>query len=253
MFTKQELNLIKELTISEFKLRYKNSILGFFWSLLKPLAMLTTLYIVFQIFIKIDSENYSLFLLLGIILWNFFSESTVLGLNSIVSKSDVVKKLNFRHEVLVISACLVSFLSFILNFIIFLIFFFFIKGLPSLLSILIIIPVLQLFFLSLGLSFVLATIFVKFRDLGYLWDVFLQVGFWISPIAYPSSIVPVKYIGWYMLSPLSRIITSSREIILNNKLPSFTIIMISTMIVILILIFGYFIFKLNYKRFVEYL
>ncbi len=253
MFKKQDLNLIKEITLSEFKLKYKSSVLGFFWSLLKPLAMLTTLYIVFRIFIKVDSENYSLFLLLGIILWNFFSESTVLGLNSIVSKSDIVKKLNFRSEVLVISACLVSLLSFTLNFIMFLIFFLFIKGLPSLSNILIIIPILQLFLLSLGLSFILATVFVKFRDLGYLWEVLLQIGFWISPIAYPPSIVPVKYMGLYILNPLSRIITSSREIILNNQLPTFTITILSTMIIILILFLGYFIFRLNHKRFVEYL
>ena len=253
MLTKQEISLIKELTVSEFKLRYKNSVLGFFWSLLKPLAMLTTLYIVFRIFIKIDSEQYSLFLLLGIILWNFFSESTVFGLNSIVSKSGIVKKMNFKYGILIISACLVSFLSFLLNFMVFAIFLLFIKGLPSLISLFIIFPVMALFLLSLGASFALATFFIKYRDIGYLWDIILQIGFWISPIAYPIEIIPAKYLNIYMLNPLANLITISRGIVLDNKFPNPKMMLTSFITLLIILMLGYAIYKLKHRKFIEYI
>ena len=253
MLTKQEISLIRELTISEFKLRYKNSVLGFFWSLLKPLAMLTTLYIVFRIFIKINSEQYSLFLLLGIILWNFFSESTVFGLNSIVSKRGIVKKINFKYGILIISACLVSFLSFLLNFMVFAIFLLFIKGLPSLISLFIIFPVMALFLLSLGASFALATFFIKYRDIGYLWDIILQIGFWISPIAYPIEIIPAKYLNIYMLNPLANLITISRGIVLDNKLPNLEMILTSFITLLIILTLGYAIYKFKHRKFIEYI
>ena len=253
MFTKQELNLIRELTLNEFRLKYKNSILGFFWSLLKPLSMFIILYIVFKVFIKINFENYALFLLMGIILWNFFAESTSFGLNSIVSKSGIVKKVKFRHEILIISACLTSLFSFLLNFIVFIVFLLIIKGSPSLLSVYIIVPILELFFISLGISFVIAILFVKYRDIGHIWEILLQIGFWISPIAYPTSIVPIKYINIYMLNPLAQIITTSRDLILNNYLPNISSISISLIMSFVILLLGYFIFKSKHKEVVEYL
>ena len=160
---------------------------------------------------------------------------------------------NFRYEILVVSACLVSFLSFMLNFIVFLMFLFFIKGLPSILSLYIIAPIVGIFFLSLGLSFALSVFFIKYRDIGYLWDIFLQIGFWISPIAYPIDIVPVEFLEIYMLNPIARIVTLSRETILYNQLPNTMMLLISLVIPIILLILGYLLYRFNYRKFIEYI
>lgn len=253
MFTKQEWSLIKELTLRDFKLKYKNSVLGFFWSLLKPLSMLTVLYVVFKIFIKVDFENYSLFLLLGIVLWEFFAESTVLGLNSIVAKASIVKKIHLKYEMLIVSACLVSLLSFLLNLIVFLVFFLIIKGLPSLLSIYMVIPILELFLISLGISFVLAIFFIRYRDIGYLWEILLRIGFWIVPVAYPLNIVPLEYMKIYMLNPLTRIFTESRSVMMDNQFPTIKFISINLVMTLIILFLGYALYKWKYKQLVEYL
>ena len=102
--------LIWQLAWSEFKLRYKNSVLGYFWSLLEPLLMLTVLYYVFSHLMKMQIENYQLFLLLGIIIWNFLSRATSIGMNSIVGKPSLIKKIYFPRDIFVISSCLTALL-----------------------------------------------------------------------------------------------------------------------------------------------
>ena len=92
MYWKKHYSIIKELAITDFKLRYKNSILGYIWSFMKPLLLFITLYIVFSTFMRFPVENYPLFLLLGIIIWNFISESTLQGMNAIIAKSNILKK-----------------------------------------------------------------------------------------------------------------------------------------------------------------
>ncbi|MBI2667497.1 ABC transporter permease [Candidatus Woesearchaeota archaeon] len=253
MFTKQEINLIKELTLNELKLKYRNSFLGFSWSFLKPLSMLMILYLVFKVFIKIDVNNYALVLLLGILIWNFFAESTSFGLSSINSKASIVKKINFKYEILIISNCLTSFLSFLLNFLVFIIILLFAKGMPSLLSIYIIIPIIEIFLISLGLSFILSILFIRYKDIIHIWDIFLQIGFWISPIAYPIDLIPLEYKKAYMLNPLANIITASRDVILNNRPPSLSLIFTSLITTLVILVFGYLIYRYNHKNIGEYL
>lgn len=253
MFTKQEFSLIKELTFTEFKLKYKNSVLGFLWHLLKPLVMLLTLYIVFKVFIKIDFENYPLFLLLGIILWNFFSECTSLGLRSLVSKGHIVKKIYFRYEILIISSCLSSFFSFLLNFFIFLIIFFFVGSNIGVHMLYVIFPIIELFFLSLGLALILSLLFLKYRDVGHIWDLLLQVGFWMTPIAYPLTIIPEPYLRFYLFNPLVNILSMARGIILKIQFPSLNSVIISLLITISILCFGYIFYKKNYKKMIEYI
>ena len=112
---KNNIDLLKELTLSDFKLKYKNSILGLFWFLLKPLLLFLVLYLVFSFFIKIKIENYELYLLLGIMIWNYIAESTTKGMNSIITKSNLIKKTYFPRILVVLSTVLDSTLIFLLN------------------------------------------------------------------------------------------------------------------------------------------
>ena len=243
MLTRQELSLIKELTLSDFKLRYKNSVLGFLWSLLKPLSMLITLYIVFRLFIRLESPDYALSLLLGIVIWNFFAEGTSSGLNSINAKAGIVKKIHFRYEILVISACLTALLSFLLTFILALLLIFIVKGGFSIIALYSLMLILELFFIMLGLSLVLSVFFVYYKDIGHMWDVMLNIGFWLNPVAYPITFIPERYLGIYMSNPLARIITAFRDILLKNYLPSIQSLIITFIISLAILLIGFLIYK----------
>src|SRR3990167_9035877 len=99
-------HLTIKLAISDFKIRYKNSVLGFLWSLIEPLLMLVVSYVVFSYFMRMNVEHYQLFLLVGIISWNMLSRGTTMGLNSILGKPNLVKKVYFPREILVVGSCI---------------------------------------------------------------------------------------------------------------------------------------------------
>ena len=244
-------NLIKELTLSDFKLRYKGSLLGLVWSFLKPLLMLLTFYVVFSLIIKLEINNYVLFLFLGIILWNFFADSTVLSMNNLLSKRDLIKKVYFPREILVISSCLNAFLNLLFSLFIF-IFFLFLFKIEITIYFLLFIPILiSLFILSLGFSYLLSSLYVKYRDLDHLWGIVLSIGFWITPIAYSIDFVPKNYLTLYMLNPFARIITDSRDILIYNKIDSIWSILITFLISIAIYLLGYYVYKKRSLYFAE--
>src|SRR3989338_5457954 len=121
-------NLTKELIRTDLKLRYHGSVLGYLWSFLKPLLLFGVLLVVFSKFLRFDYEYYSLHLLLGIIIWNFFSEATILSMNSIIQKGPLMKKIRFPRAIVVFSSITIAFVMFLFNFSVFFLFFLFLRG-----------------------------------------------------------------------------------------------------------------------------
>jgi len=243
--------LTRELAWTDFKLRYKGSTLGFFWSFLKPLIMLLTLYVVFVLVIKSSVNNYLLFLLLGIILWNYFVESTVISMNNILSKRGIIRSVYFPREVLVISSNLNAGLTLSFNILIFFLIFF-ITGLSlGWNSLLFLVILLLLFVLSLGTSYILSALYVKYRDIFHIWEIMTQTGFWITPIIYSASVIPGKYFTLYFLNPMARIITYSRDILLDGKYISMIDILITFILCASIYIVGYYLYKHMSRSFAE--
>ena len=247
----KNLNLVKELTLSDFKLKYKGSILGFFWSLLKPLMLFAILYFVFSRLIKLDVVNYELFLLLGIILWTFLQDGTMTGMNSLLANRDLVRKLHFRKEILVLSNCLSSFLSLLLNMVVFFIFMFIFKGSLTFKAFYFIIILIEIFILVLGLSFGLSALYSKYRDLRHIWEVILLLGFWMTPIVYPFGIIPNQYLKFYILNPMTRLIYTARNIFIFDSIESFKHLLITFIICYFFLIIGYWIFKKRSDKLAE--
>ncbi len=199
-------HLILKLALSEFRLRYKNSVLGFLWSLVEPLLMLTVLYVVFTNLMKVNVEHYQLFLLMGIISWNMLSRGTTMSLNSILGKPSLVQKVYFPREVLVISSCITALLMTLLEFIVFGSFMLFFEVVPDVTIIYFPAVLFVELLLILGLSFGLAAMNVYYRDIQYIWAVILQAGFFAAPIIYPLEIISEKYRWIIMLNPMTRII-----------------------------------------------
>jgi ABC-2 type transport system permease protein len=109
--------LVRELAAADFKLKYQGSVFGYFWSLMKPLAIFGVLYLVFTVFVRIPSDikDYPVYLLLGIVLWNYFAESTSNGMRSIVDKSDLIRKVYFPRIVILLGSSISALITLLLN------------------------------------------------------------------------------------------------------------------------------------------
>src|SRR5271157_3141277 len=178
--------LIKNLVISDLKVKYANSILGFAWSMLNPLLMMLVLYVVFSNFFG-SGGSFILYILTGLLVWRFFSIGTTSALASIVGKPSLVTKIYIPREILPLSSTLSSLISSILEFCV-LVPLLFIFGVNISLTILLFPVLLALFFLIVyGFALILSSLYVYFRDLNNIWDVLMQVGFFACPIMYPLS------------------------------------------------------------------
>ena len=205
------------MAITDFKIKYDNSVLGYLWSLLKPLLMFGTLYLVFSVFVRWQVEHYRLYLLLGIILWNFFSEVTLNSMVMLEGKGPILKKISFPRWIIVLSSSLTSLLTLLLNLIVFFIFYILSAVHPKWTLFLLLLYLVELYLLSLGLALCLSALYPKFRDVHHIWSVFMQLGFWITPIIYPVSIVPIKFHKIIFLNPMARIIQGCRDSVIGNS------------------------------------
>lgn len=171
--------LLKQLVKTDFKLRYQGSVLGYLWSLLRPLFMFAILYLIFGVFLKAKGNipHYPAYLLLGILLWNFFAEITTGSVGAIVGKGDLLRKVNFPKYVIILATSFSAFINLILNFVVFGIVMV-LTGVDAGWHSLLILPLVgELFIISVGLAFFLSALFVRFRDITYIWEVIMQAGF----------------------------------------------------------------------------
>jgi ABC-2 type transport system permease protein len=215
--------LLKQLVKTDFKLRYQGSVLGYVWSLLRPMFMFGILYVIFGIFLKAKANipHYPDYLLLGIVLWNFFSEITSGSVGAIVGKGELLRKINFPKYVIIVAVSLAAFINLILNFIVIAVVMALTHVSLSLHALIVLPLILELFVISLGAAFFLSALFVKFRDVTYIWEVCMQAGFYITPILYPltSKYVPPKYAKYLLLNPIAQIIQDCRHVLVTTQSP----------------------------------
>jgi ABC-2 type transport system permease protein len=261
LFSKQNRALLSELVRTDFKLRYQGSILGYAWSLLRPLFMFAILYLVFAVVFKIgdDVPNFPIYLLLGIVLWNFFLEMTSQSLGSIVGRGDLIRKIRIPRWMIVISTSMGALINLGLNLIVVLIFVF-INGMDLLAtSVWLPLFILEIYVFSLGVSLILSAMFVKYRDISYIWDVFLQAGFYATPILYPLTLITNPTVQKLLfVNPMAQSIQGARDVFVTPS--SVTIgevwsssyaLMIPLSIVIASLVIGVLYFKKESKMFAE--
>ncbi len=187
IFSRRNRILLRELVVTDFKLRYQGSVLGYLWSLLKPLLLFAILYVVFVNFLKIGAniEHYAVYLLLGIVMWTFFTEATGQGMAAIVSRGDLIRKINFPKYIIVISGTISALINLILNLFVVSIFIL-INGVDLHWSIFLLpLYILELYVFALAIAFLLAAMYVKYRDIGHIWEVLMQGVFYATPILYP--------------------------------------------------------------------
>jgi ABC-2 type transport system permease protein len=211
--------LLKQLVKTDFKLRYQGSFLGYIWSLLRPLAIFVILYIVFTKFLSIGKgvPNYPIYLLLGIVLWNFFIEVTTGSVSIIVSSGEMIRKINFPKYVIILANSFSALINLLLNLIIVAAFMFINNVDLRATAILFPLLILELFVFSLALAFFLSAAFVRFRDVSYIWEVLMQGAFYATPIIYPLALIPVVAAKIIMLNPVAQIIQDARYVLVTDQ------------------------------------
>lgn len=219
LFSKENKALFLELVRTDFKLRYQGSLIGYLWSLLKPLLIFVILYVVFVYFLKVgkDIEHYPVYLLLGIVLWNFFTEMTVQSLGSIVGRGDLIRKIRIPRWMIVVSTSMSAMINLVLSLLVVAVFML-INGVSFSLygSCMLLLYIAIAYVFGLGLSLLLSALYVKYRDISYIWEVVLQAGFYATPIIYPLQMVKNALVEkLLLLNPMALVIQGARHDLIN--------------------------------------
>ncbi len=211
--------LLRQLVAADFKLRYQGSVLGYLWSLARPLALFSILYVVFVKFFAFGSgvPNFPLYLLLGIVLWTFFSEATMTGLRAITDKGDMIRKVSISKQILVVAPVAAAFVNLALNLLVVAIFAV-ATGVGVSANILLLpVVLIELLVLSTAACFLLSALYVKYRDMVYIWELLSQVLFYVTPIIYPLTLVPDRFQKYLLLNPLTQMLQDARFAMLDDR------------------------------------
>ncbi|MBR3169312.1 ABC transporter permease [Candidatus Saccharibacteria bacterium] len=255
--------LLSELTKTDFKLRYQGSVLGYLWALLRPLMMFAILYIVFAKLLRFGSDipHYPVYLLTGTSIWSFFTECTSQGIQAMVVRGDLIRKISFPKYIVVVSATLTAVINMLINLAVIIIFALINGVTPNWTWLLVPFSLLELYALSLGISFLLGAINVKYRDITSIWDVCIQALFYAVPIIYPismvasSSVLAAKII---LLNPIAQCIQDIRYNLITtetittwNYLNNNFLKILPILLIILILVRAAFYFRKKSRFFAE--
>jgi ABC-2 type transport system permease protein len=212
-----QLRVLRVIAATEFKLKYADSVLGYVWSLLKPLGIFSVLYVVFGRFFRLDVgfDHYPVYLLVGIVLWYFFVDATTLALSSVVSRGSLLRKLAFPRLLIPLSVSLTALLTFAVNLIAIGFFLALNRIVPRVEWLMILPLLLEIMVFTLAVAVLLATLYVRFRDIAQLWDLVVQVLFFASPIFYPLGFLPPWAQPIAMLSPFVHAMQEIRGILLR--------------------------------------
>jgi len=216
------LDLLILISVADFKKTYFGTVLGYFWSLLRPLALFAVLLFVFTRVFRIGAEVefYPVLLLFNIVMISFFQEATMASVVSVVNQESVVRKTHFPRLVIPLATVLTGLFNFASNLVavaIFIIAF----GVPLTWTWLLYpFVVIALFVLTLASAMLLSSLFVRFRDVGIIWSVAVTAIFYGTPVLYPLEKVPEQYIKWLLLNPLTPIFVQARHWVIDPSAPT---------------------------------
>lgn len=214
--------LLKQMVKTDFKIRYQNSVLGYLWSLLRPLFLFLILYIVFVRVLKTggDVPHFGVYLLLGIVLWNYFIEVTVGSVAAIVTKGELMRKISFPRYVIVLSGSVSALINLTFNLAVVSVFMWIGGAEPNTYGLVLPLLVVELFLFALAVAFILSALYVKFRDINYIWEIVVQVAFYATPILYAFSYISDRSLllaKVMLLNPIAQIIQDARHGLVTEK------------------------------------
>lgn len=243
--------LLKTSISKDVRGKYKNSVLGIIWSFLNPLLQIAVYAIVFPLIMKSSLPNYTVFLCCGLIPWNFFSTAISRTSFTMIENGNIIKKVFFPREILPLSVVTSEAINFVISTIIILAF---VLGYGMGISKFIIFYPLVLliqYFLLIGISFIVSSVTVYFRDLQHFISIVLQLLFYATPIVYAPDSIPVNFQWILQYNPMTYIINGYRDIFYYQQMPDFVSLMMVLVGSIILCVIGYLIFNKLQKRFAE--
>ena len=258
--------VLKGLVKTDFKLRYQGSFLGVAWSVVKPLLMFCVMYLVFARFLRMSdgTPTYPVVLLLGISSWQFVTDTTNVGLRALVDRGDLLRKIHFPNYIVVVSASMGALISYGINLLVVLLFAVVNRVQFTWRVVLLPLNFVELYCITIGWTLIMATMYVYFRDIAHIWDVFSQLLFYATPIIYPLTYVFQRG-GIYarlgsleLLNPWAQTIQDIRHNFIAQTQPTiwtqfsnWGIRLIPLIITAFILWLGIFVFRKYEKHFAE--
>lgn len=254
-------SLIVNLMVKDLKTRYKRSVLGFLWSLLNPLAMMVVFTVVFTVILPSQINNYPIFLLCGLLPWNYFTSGVMVSINSVVGNANLVKKVYFPREVLPISSVLANLVNFLLGLaVLMVVLIVFRMNFSPWLWLLPVVIIIQTCFL-LGVVLFLSAVNVYYRDTLMIMDVVLLAWFFLTPVVYALDVLPTAYsvLGlninvlrlMYILNPMASLISAYRDLLYYGYRTDLDFFLRTAATSIAILVLGYWYFTRHSRDFGE--
>lgn len=244
-------DLLKELVKTDFKLRYKNSVLGLVWVLLKPFLSFLILFIIFGYLFGKSDPNYRLNLLIGLILFQFVNEATTRGMSSLIDRESIILKVNFPRAIAVMAPIINAVVNFGFSLLIFIVFWAFSPTDLTIWWLMIPIYIFIVFAIILGFSLMTSVIYVKIRDLGTIWEVLTTLLFYATPIIYPLALLPGKFQSYILLNPIASLVRDVRLIVIQGQEPGWRTFVYLLVLAVVLLLFGWLYFQKNIKKVAE--
>jgi len=243
--------LLKTNIKKEIRGKYKGSWLGVLWTFLNPLLMLAVYAFVFPYILRVNVENYTIFMIVALIPWNFFTTAIQSGTGCVVANGNILKKVYFPREIIPISITTSQLVNFLITCIIMFVFILFSGiGFSAHLLLLPLLVVIQ-YIITLAFTFILSAITVFVHDVDHFVSVAMTLGFYATPIVYQASMLPPKFQWALNVNPMAVLVEAYRSILYYHQMPNFIMLSIWGVLSVVLLIVGYLIFKHLEKSFVE--
>lgn len=235
--------LIRSLVVRDLKARYRGSVLGFLWTFLNPLLLMATYGLVFSVYMRNGMENYTAFLMTGLLPWTWFSSSLLMGATSIIEGGGLIKKVFFPPQILPTVTVLANTVNFLLSLpLLFLLFFVFRVKIGWAFLALFPVMVIQLL-LTMGLVLIVSALTPRYRDLSQLLSNLLMLWFFLSPVLYPASQVPEQFRFTLVLNPMASPLIAYQDGLFYNKLPNWVALGGTALVAVLVYLIGIWVFN----------
>jgi len=254
---KNDLDLYKQFVRTTFKMRYKGSILGFFWVLLKPFFVFLILFLIFShtssSIAGLTQQQYAVYLLSGLIVYTFFNEGMIWGMGSIMERAQLIVKINFKRDVVVASSLSMALINFSINLLIVLVVALVLKINISLIGLAYIFFIGFVMFLSLyGVSFFTSIWLVHVRDLQHIMELVLQLLFYASAVFFPVEMIPEHYRFIVYYNPVARFVKAVREALIFGEITDLKFVLLALAASVILVILGRLYFNKHIKKVAEH-
>jgi ABC-2 type transport system permease protein len=252
-----QVRILRVLSRTDFKLKYAGSILGYVWSVMKPLMYFAVLWVVFRSLFQSKIHNFPVYLIVGLVLWTFVADAVSGTFPSIVQRGSILRRIAFPPIVIPVAATVTALMTFCINLFVVAIFVAASRIEPNVKWLLLLPLFVELYLFVLGVALIFATLYVRFRDMGQIWEVASSILFFSAPIMYPVTIIPVWARHIIVFNPFVQILQDVRRVILGPDARAVRLIglhgnhLIPLAVTVLLLLAAFWLYRRESPRFAE--